>query len=59
MVGELLTCVDANDAFTQAVTNPLLARSVFNEATFTKTGIKEALSTRSWPGMQPRRRRST
>jgi prostaglandin-endoperoxide synthase 2 len=39
MMGELLTCMVANDAFTQALTNPLLARNVFNDATFTKTGM--------------------
>ena len=32
MMGELLTTMVANDAFTQALTNPLLARNVFNEA---------------------------
>jgi prostaglandin-endoperoxide synthase 2 len=40
MMGELLTYMVANDAFTQALTNPLLARNVFNEATFTNTGMK-------------------
>jgi prostaglandin-endoperoxide synthase 2 len=40
MMGELLTCMVANDAFTQALTNPLLARNVFHEATFTKTGMR-------------------
>lgn len=39
MMGELLTYMVANDAFTQALTNPLLARNVFNEKTFTKTGL--------------------
>jgi len=38
-MGELMSYMVANDAFTQALTNPLLARNVFNEATFTKTGI--------------------
>jgi prostaglandin-endoperoxide synthase 2 len=39
MMGELLTFMVANDAFTQALTNPLLARNVFTEATFTKAGL--------------------
>ena len=40
MMGELLTTMVANDAFTQALSNPLLARSVFNEATFSAAGMK-------------------
>ena len=39
MMGDLLTRMVAYDAFTQALTNPLLARNVFNEATFTQTGL--------------------
>src|SRR3954451_6382581 len=39
MMGELLTFMVANDAFTQALSNPLLARNVFNEETFTNTGL--------------------
>ncbi|MGA9857629.1 MAG: peroxidase family protein [Solirubrobacteraceae bacterium] len=39
MMGELLTYMVANDAFTQALTNPLLARNVFNDETFTTTGM--------------------
>jgi prostaglandin-endoperoxide synthase 2 len=47
MMGELLTTMVANDAFTQALTNPLLARSVFNENTFSSTGMKIITETHS------------
>jgi heme peroxidase len=47
MMGELLTTMVANDAFTQALTNPLLARQVFNDTTFTKTGMAMIKSTGS------------
>ena len=40
MMGELLTTMVAYDAFTQALTNPLLARNVFTTETFTATGMK-------------------
>jgi prostaglandin-endoperoxide synthase 2 len=40
MMGELLTTMVANDAFTQALTNPLLSRNVFNESTFSPAGMK-------------------
>ena len=40
MMGDLLTTMVANDAFTQALTNPLLSRNVFNEATFSPAGMK-------------------
>jgi prostaglandin-endoperoxide synthase 2 len=39
MMGDLMTTMVAYDAFTQALTNPLLARNVFNERTFTSTGM--------------------
>lgn len=39
VMGQLLTTMVAYDAFTQALTNPLLARNVFNEATFSKVGL--------------------
>jgi len=39
MMGELMTFMVANDAFTQALTNPLLGRHIFVEETFTKSGM--------------------
>jgi prostaglandin-endoperoxide synthase 2 len=47
MMGELMTTMVANDAFTQALTNPLLARNVFNEATFSPAGMKIVAGTSS------------
>lgn len=38
-MGNLLTVMVGNDAFTQALTNPLLAAEVFNEGTFSKEGF--------------------
>ncbi|CRK49983.1 putative cyclooxygenase-2 [Rhodococcus sp. RD6.2] len=38
MMGNLMTTMVAHDAFTQALTNPLLARRVYNDRTFTKVG---------------------
>jgi prostaglandin-endoperoxide synthase 2 len=40
MMGELLVTMVANDAFTQALTNPLLAANVYNEDTFGKEGME-------------------
>jgi prostaglandin-endoperoxide synthase 2 len=47
MMGELLTAMVGYDAFTQALTNPVLAPQVFTEATFTRTGLKVIRTTRS------------
>jgi prostaglandin-endoperoxide synthase 2 len=47
MMGELLTTMVAHDAFTQALTNPLLGRRVFNEQTFSPAGMRIIGSTRS------------
>src|SRR4051812_1303459 len=40
MMGELLTAMVGYDAFTQALTNPVLAPQVFTEATFTRAGLR-------------------
>ena len=40
MMGDLLTYMVGYDAFTQALTNPLLAPQVFTEATFTRAGLR-------------------
>jgi prostaglandin-endoperoxide synthase 2 len=47
MMGDLLTVMVGYDAFTQALTNPLLAPQVFNEATFTRAGMRVIKKTRS------------
>ncbi|NRA30197.1 MAG: hypothetical protein HRU11_08025 [Parvularculaceae bacterium] len=39
MMGDLLRIMVAHDAFTQAFTNPLLAKSVFGPATFSEEGL--------------------
>ena len=46
MMGELMTTMVACDAFTQAFTNPLLSKSVFNERTFSKVGLRIIEETR-------------
>jgi len=38
IMGELQTTMVANDAFSQALTNPLLAERVFNRNTFSEKG---------------------
>jgi prostaglandin-endoperoxide synthase 2 len=58
MMGELMTYMVANDAFTQALTNPLLARNVFNEDTFTTSGMKVIKNTRSLEQLVARNARS-
>jgi prostaglandin-endoperoxide synthase 2 len=47
MMGDLLTAMVGYDAFTQALTNPVLAPQVFTEATFTRAGLKIIKRTRS------------
>ncbi|MEH3055111.1 MAG: hypothetical protein PGN13_14120 [Patulibacter minatonensis] len=48
MMGELVTAMVANDAFTQALSNPLLARHIFDDdATFSPTGRTIIDNTRS------------
>ena len=43
----LLLCMVGIDAFSQALTNPLLSEHVFNEATFTAWGLQLILDTHS------------
>ena len=40
MLGELMTTMVAYDAFTHALTNPLLSENVYNENTFSQKGIE-------------------
>lgn len=40
MMGELMGIMVGHDAFTQALTNPLLAPHIFNEKTLTRTGLE-------------------
>ncbi|SDJ10186.1 prostaglandin-endoperoxide synthase 2 [Frankineae bacterium MT45] len=47
MMGDLLTSMVANDAFTQALTNPLLARHVYSPQTFSTLGLKTIEETQS------------
>jgi len=47
MMGPLLSIMVSYDAFTQAFTNPLLARNVYNEETFSKVGMKVFEETKS------------
>lgn len=47
LFGELLTHMVAYDAFTQIFSNPLLAREIYNERTFTAWGLEQIEETRS------------
>ena len=47
MLGDLMTRMVGYDAFTQALTNPLLSKYLYNEATFTKHGLREIEATDS------------
>ena len=47
LMGKLMLPMVANDAFTQALTNPLLAKAVFTEETFSKAGFKIAQETKT------------
>ncbi|WFU61265.1 cytochrome P450 [Bradyrhizobium brasilense] len=47
VLGKLMTLMVGVDAFSQALTNPLLADNVYNEDTFTKTGLKSIAETSS------------
>jgi prostaglandin-endoperoxide synthase 2 len=47
MMGELLTAMVGYDAFTQALTNPLLSSQIHTEDTFTRTGLGIIAGTRS------------
>jgi prostaglandin-endoperoxide synthase 2 len=47
MMGDLLTYMVGYDAFTQALTNPVLAPQVFTEATFTAAGLRIIKKTRT------------
>ena len=47
LFGPTMTVMVAHDAFTQALTNPLLARRVFHEGTFTSEGMEAIASTSS------------
>jgi prostaglandin-endoperoxide synthase 2 len=47
IMGELQTTMVANDAFSQALTNPLLAERVFNKQTFSNKGWEIINETKS------------
>lgn len=45
LMGELQATMVAHDAFTQALTNPLLSKNIYSEATLSKTGKRIADAT--------------
>lgn len=47
VLGKLMTLMVGVDAFSQALTNPLLADNVYNEDTFTKVGLDSIANTSS------------
>lgn len=64
MMGELLRVMVANDAFTQALTNPLLSKAVFGPQTFSEEGMAIIKSTKTLSdiavrntGLQPKQKK--
>jgi len=47
LFGDLMTTMVASDAFTQALTNPLLSKHILNAQNFTKYGMKAIKNTHS------------
>lgn len=47
LFGTLMNVMVASDAFTQALTNPLLSMNIFNESTFTRYGLDQIAATPS------------
>lgn len=46
MMGELMVTIVGNDAFTQALTNPLLSKALYSPETFSKEGMEIIETTR-------------
>ena len=47
MLGDLMTVMVGHDAFTQALTNPLLSKSVYTKETFSRIGLEQIERTNS------------
>jgi len=58
LFGELMTTMVAHDAFTQALTNPLLSRNVFGPAALSPCGMRTIEATRSLDDIWQRNRTS-